>query len=93
MKVVQHKVFVESVAYPVWGWHASAHREQSRERTRQRAEAFVNEIGIDHVVSLIEHAPTVGRFSVVVWWHQEITDTETPVIRASSENQNAEPAG
>jgi hypothetical protein len=89
MKIIQHQVFLESAAYPVWAWNASIHRERSRERIRQKAEAFINEIGVDKVVSVAEHAPTIGRFSIVVWWYRQAAETDTPVIRASDENQNA----
>ena len=89
MKSIQHNVFAESVAYPIWGWDASARRERKRETIRQRAEAFINEIGVDNVVSVTEHAPTMGPFSVVVWWYRELPNADTLVIRASDENQNA----
>jgi hypothetical protein len=89
MKSIQHKVFLESVAYPIWAWNASARRERSRKRVRQRVEAFINEIGVDKVVSVTEHAGTFGPFSVVVWWYREFTDADTPVVRASDENQNS----
>ena len=87
MKTIHHKVFMESVAYPVWTWNASARRERSHEKTRQLAEAFINEIGVDNVLSVTECAPTLGRFSVVVWWSREFEATDTPVIRASEEGQ------
>jgi len=82
-------VFSESVAYPIWVWNGSARRERSRERIRYRAEAFINEIGVDNVVSVAEHAPTFGSFSVVVWWYREYADIDTPVIRATDETQHA----
>ena len=87
MKSVQHKVFVESAVYPIWSWNARARRERNRERVRQRAEAFINEIGVDNVVSVTEQAPTIGPFSVVVWWYREFTDSDTLVVRATDEKQ------
>ena len=87
MKSVQHKVFVESVVYRIWRWNARARREQNRERVRQRAEVFINEIGVDNVVSVTEHAPTIGPFSVVVWWYREFTDSDALVVRATEEEQ------
>ena len=52
------------------------------------AEAFISEIGADNVLSVAESAPTVGRFSVVVWWSREIQGNDPLVIRASEEGQN-----
>lgn len=80
MKTIQHTVFASNEA---------GRREQSRERVRHRVEKFINEIGVDKVVSVNEHAPMFGRFSVVVWWYGELPDIETPVIRASDESENA----
>ena len=90
MKSIQHSAFVESVTYPVWGWKARARRERSRESIRQRAEEFINEIGVDNVVSVIEHAPTLGPFSVVVWWYREFTMSDALVERATGEKQDTE---
>jgi hypothetical protein len=88
MKTIQHKVFMESVAYPVWTWNASARRERSHERTRQMAEAFIREIGADTVLSVTESAPTLGRFSVVVWWSRETEADDALVVRASEAEQD-----
>ena len=52
------------------------------------AEAFISEIGADKVLSVTESAPTLGRFSVVVWWSRETKDNDALVIRASEEGQN-----
>ena len=46
-------------------------------------------IGVEKVVSVTEHAGTFGPFSVVVWWYREFADADTPVVRASDENQNS----
>ena len=89
MKHIQHKTFVESKCYPIWCTNAHKGRERSRERIRQQAEAFINEIGADNVVSVTEHAPTLGPFSVVVWWHREFTDSDALVVRATDEKQMA----
>jgi len=89
MKTIQHNVFSEKAEYAIWGRDARARRERNRERIRQRAEAFINEIGVENVVSVTENAPTVGPFSVVVWWYREFANTDTLVVRASDENQNA----
>ena len=88
MKAIQHTVFAESTTYSIWSILASnlaARRERDRERIRQRAQAFINEIGVASVVSVSEHASTLGPFSVVVWWYREVPDTETLVVRASGE--------
>ena len=91
MKRIEHRVFVEpelprpslwALLFPRTG------REQRWERIRRRAETFVNETGVDKVVSITEHAPAFGPFSLVVWWHQDVQDTDTPVIRASDDNRN-----
>ena len=53
-------------------------------------EAFINEIGLQNVVSITENASTIGPFSVVVWWCREVPDLpETLVIRAADEGNNA----
>jgi len=89
MKRIQHKVFVESKVYPIWCTNARERRERSRERIRQHAEAFINEIGVDNIVSVTENAPTLGPFSVVVWWYREFTNAEALVVRATDEQQSA----
>jgi hypothetical protein len=87
MKTIQHSIFTDSVTYSILAWNAHTRRERSRERVRQRAEQFINEIGVDSVLSVSEHASTFGPFSVVVWWHRELPDQETLVIRASDESK------
>ena len=85
MKSMQHKAFVESKVYPIWCTNASERRERNRERIRQQAEAFINEIGVENIMSVTEHAPTLGPFSVVVWWYREVSETETLVMRPVGE--------
>ena len=89
MKSMHHKAFVESKVYPIWCTNAREGRERNRERIRQRAEAFINEIGVDNIVSVTENAPTLGPFSVVVWWYREFTNAETLVVRATDEKLSA----
>jgi hypothetical protein len=89
MKSMQHKAFVESKVYPIWCTNASERRERNRERIRQQAEAFINEIGVENIVSVTEHAPTLGPFSVVVWWYREFTNAEALVVRATDEKLSA----
>jgi hypothetical protein len=91
MKAIQHSVFAESRGYSIGLVFSSnfAQRERNRERIRQRVESFINEIGVESVLSITEHASTLGPFSVVVWWYRELPDTETPVIRASDESETA----
>ena len=90
MKVIQHSVFAESRGYPLWSVLFSTsfpvRRERNREKIRQRVETFINEIGVENVVSVIEHASTLGPFSVVVWWYREVPEGETLVIRASGDH-------
>src|SRR5262249_32979246 len=87
MKSIRHRVFPDAMTYPIWCWNAAARREKSREKIRQRAETFINEIGVESVVSVTEHAPSLAPFSVVVWWYQELPDSEPVAIRASDENE------
>jgi len=93
MKVSQHSVFAESSGYPLSSILFSSsfpvRRERNREKIRQRVEAFINEIGVENVVSVSEHASTLGPFSVVVWWYREVPEGETLVIRASAESEPA----
>ncbi len=102
MKVIQHSVFEESrVWYPLAimllfsSAGVEAQRARSREKIRERAEAFINEIGLESVVAITEHGSSLGPFSVVVWWRREVQDTEkvpdteTLVIRASDESETA----
>ena len=86
MKRIRHSVFTKSVRYPLWGWKSGAQRERNREQLRQRAEEFINEIGAANVVSLIEHEPLFGQFSVVVWWLEELPEGQDLVIRASGDH-------
>ena len=90
MKVIQHNVFAESRGYPlasILSPRFSVGRERNREKIRQRAEAFINEIGVEKVISVSEHASTLGPFSVVVWWYREVPEGEPLVIRASDESE------
>ena len=84
MKRIEHSVFTEAITYSIWTWNASG-RERKHEETRERVEAFINEIGVDNVLSVTENAPSLGQFSVVVWWYREVGPGETLVIRASDE--------
>jgi hypothetical protein len=87
MKRIEHSVFTESVTPPFWACFASERRERRLKKIRQRAEAFIDETDAEDIVSVAEHAPTFGLFSVVVWWYRKVPDTDTPVIRASVEHQ------
>ena len=86
MKRIRHSIFTKSVRYPFWGWKSGTQREKDRQRLRQQAEDFTNEIGVDNVVSLIEHEPLFGQFSVVVWWLEELPKQEDLVVRADSDH-------
>jgi hypothetical protein len=89
MKRIEHAVFAESATPPFWACFAGARRERRLKKIRERAGDLINEVGAENIVSVTEHAPTFGPFSVVVWWNHELPDTDTPVIRAALENQNA----
>jgi len=88
MHAIRHNTFIESTVYPVWSWNAHKRRERKRESIRQRAEEFISEIGVDNVVSVVEHAPSFGPFSVVVWYRESI-NTEDLVVRPADETHGA----
>jgi hypothetical protein len=86
MKRIEHTVFAEPESVrlrsPFWALlFPPTGGERKRERIRRQAEDFINESGAKNIVSVTEHAPTLGRFSVVVWWYHEVPDADTPVIR------------
>jgi hypothetical protein len=90
MKQIEHTSFAEPdsarIRSPFWAlFFPPTDRERNRERIRRQAESFINETGAENIVSVTEHAPTLGPFSIVVWWHHELPDTDTPVIRAFEE--------
>ena len=85
---MRHSAFIEPRVYPIWCWNARTLRERSHGKIRERAEAFINEIGADSVISVTEHAPIFGPFSVVVWY-RELTDDGQLVGRAADENRSA----
>lgn len=92
MKVMQHSVFAEPTGFPllaIFSSGFSVRRERDRGKIRQRAEAFINEIGVENVVSVSEHASTLGPFSIVVWWKREMPEGEALVIRASDGSERA----
>ena len=46
--------------------------DELREKVRQQAEDFINmEIGVDNVISVSEHAMSLGPFTVVVWYRSK----------------------
>jgi hypothetical protein len=94
MKIIQHSVFVASEVYSVFSVlsrKAGTLRlhERQREEIREQAEEFIKGIGVENVVSVTEHAPTLGPFSVVVWWRRETTNTDALVVRVVDEEQSA----
>ncbi len=100
MKVIEHSVFEEPGAgYPIglilFPSLLAARRERNRESIRKKVEAFIQEIGVESVVSITEHAPTLGPFAVAVWWYRELPDTpeklatETQVTRPSEQSKTA----
>jgi hypothetical protein len=66
MSVVRHKTFVGKTCY--WNFRGL---NWNRERIREQAGAFIDEIGAERVVSVAEHAMTLGPFSVVVWYRAD----------------------
>jgi len=100
MKIIQHSVFEESGAgFPIglilFPSFLADRRERNRKRIRKKVEAFIKEIGVEHVVSITEHGSTLGPFAVTVWWYRELPDvperaaTETQVIRPSEGSKSA----
>ena len=86
MKRIEHTVFAEPESVrlrsPLWALiFPPTDQERKHERTRRQAEAFINETGEENIVSVTEHAPTLGPFSVVIWWYREVPETGTLVIR------------
>jgi len=63
MVVMRHKAFVGPTFY--WNFRPL---NANREKIRDLAEAFINEIGAANVTSVAEHAMSFGPFSVVVWY-------------------------
>jgi hypothetical protein len=62
--IMRHKAFVGP---PSW-WNFRPPNE-NYETIRERAEAFINTIGAENIVSVTEHALTSSApFSVVVWY-------------------------
>ena len=61
--ILRHRTFVGPAVY--WNFRPL---NQNRERIRAQAEAFVDEIGAENVVSVVEHAAFLGGFTVVVWY-------------------------
>jgi hypothetical protein len=97
MKTIQHSVFVSSVVYSVLSIlsrNGATRRleDREREKIRQQAEEFINGIngiGAENVVSVTEHAPLLGPFSVVVWWQREAANADALVVRAADDKHSA----
>jgi hypothetical protein len=55
-----------------------SHRDlnENREEIRDEAEAFINRIGAENVVSVVEHSMTGATFCVVVWYRVEESAAE-----------------
>jgi hypothetical protein len=80
MTELRHKTFIGPTIY----WQGGTLNE-NREAIRAEAEAFVNRIGLQNVVSICEHAMTLGPFSVVVWYRAEASiETGSPVVQVSN---------
>jgi hypothetical protein len=83
---IRHNTFAESRGYRLLQWKAHALREKNREKIRERAEAFINEIGVENVVSIAEHGSLFRPFSVVVWY-KEAVEEQVLVTRATQGNR------
>jgi len=64
--IMCHKTFVGPTMY--WNFRSL---NENREVIREEAEAFINMIGAEKVVSVTEHAMSSGPFTVVVWYRVE----------------------
>ncbi len=63
MKKIRHKTFVGPTMY--WNFKSL---NSNREKFRAQAEAFMDEIGAENVITIAEHVTSNGPFSVVVWY-------------------------
>jgi hypothetical protein len=80
MATVRHRTFVGPTIYSAGG-----SLNENREVIRAQAQAFVNTVGGENVVSVCEHAMTFGPFSVVVWYRgAEGAVDEEPVVQVSN---------
>src|SRR5438034_4638866 len=80
MATLRHKTFVGPTFYFQGG-----SLNENREIIRSQAEAFVNAIGSENVVSVGEHAMSWGPFSVVVWYRAEAgTPEEGAVVQVTN---------
>src|SRR6516165_10595834 len=61
--IMRHKAFVGPTAY--WNFRSL---NDNRELIREQAETFINMIGAENVVSVVEHPTNLGPFTVVVWY-------------------------
>src|SRR3954467_2919499 len=63
MTRMRHRTFVGPTLYT-----QGVSLNENREAVRARAQSFADEVGVENVVSVCEHAMTFGPFSVVVWF-------------------------
>jgi hypothetical protein len=75
--VMHHKAFV---APPVSG-NFRSHNEM-REQLRAQAQAFINQIGAEKVISVVELDTSFAPYEVVVWYRAEASE-----LGASEENR------
>jgi hypothetical protein len=74
---MHHKTFV---AQPV-SWNFRSHNEM-REHLREEAQAFINQIGAEKVISVVELDTSFAPHEVVVWYRDEASG-----LGASDENR------
>jgi hypothetical protein len=79
MSTLRHRTFVGPTFYTAGG-----SLNENREAIRSQAQAFVNGIGLENVVSICEHAMTFGPFSVVVWYRGDAAGDDNPVVVVSN---------
>jgi hypothetical protein len=91
---MRHRTFIGPTFYT-----AGKSLNENREVIRAQAQAFVNAVGVDNVVSVCEHAMTLGPFSVVVWY-RSATEEESAVVQVNNATiaqalkaTSAQPAG
>jgi hypothetical protein len=78
--VMRHKSFVTRRRF-YW-----SHRDlnENREEIRDEAEAFINMIAVENVVSVVEHSMMGAPFSVVVWYRVEEVEPSEAAPRVGS---------
>jgi hypothetical protein len=76
--IMRHKAFVGPPSF--WNFRPA---NENFEKIREQAEAFINAIGAENVVSVTELAPSYAPFSVVVWYRVDAAEPNQPLQPAT----------